>query len=957
MGTRETSLPPEIGQLHNLRFLDLRDSQIQSLPPEIGTLTRLEGINANGGSLRRLPEEIGNLKRLRQLDVHGCPLVEIPEALWECSSLEQLALGGQYRQLPPGIHKLKNLRRLDIDATCRLDWLPRGFAALPMLTLLTMPPAADGSLPLQVFHLPRLEHLTVVGGRYVRLPAEVGQLARLRELNLGTAIVTDLPTELADLPQLDTLRLQPEHLAEPLGDLYSRGLPALLAYLRDEGRDGVPLYEIKVLLVGEGEVGKSSLVGAFHRHPFVVGRPTTHGIELSNVELPHPSESDVVITFRIWDFGGQEVYRITHQFFFSRRSLYLLVWKPRQGQDENSIEFWLRLIRLRVGRDARVMIVATHGDERQPEIDIPYLRAKFAPSLIGQWVVDNASGTGLPDIERELAHEASRYPQMGRRLSKRWIAVRDELASLNHPQIPYRSYHDICVKHNVDAEAERTLIELLHDLGNVVYFSEIDGLRDIIVLQPEWLTRAIGYVLEDMSTRAAGGVLDHGRLRDIWQSADPDREQYPAEHHPYFLRLMEKFDVSYRLPDSDKSLVAQLVPYERPVLRWQSNLVRSSKVNEVSLVCELSDDVPGLIAWLTVRNYRFSTGLHWRRGVFLRHDSYNLEALIELVDDKRLYLTVRGPSPVYFFSILRDAVEDLLRTRWPGLRYNLLVPCPNAPGGAQCAGTFPLSALDGLFQSGRDAVTCHTCLRDMALTLLLTGFPGEYESASSALARQDRLFEEMVQEISGMTATVHQIESIASDTALMLHRVRRMLSTEVADCPALISISQTTGSRFNPARLFRHRFVLNLWCEHPEHQHRCRHPGYRFSRSREWFLRAEPYLLRLSKVLRLIPLTGAVAGLLGALDPARTAEMTRLKAETDLMGAVASLFPTGAGESGLAVGFSDEVGGFRAVRELLFDLDPARDFAGLRRVVSESGDFLWVCPDHYSVYDPGLPEL
>jgi hypothetical protein len=53
----------------------------------------------------------------------------------------------------------------------------------------------------------------------------------------------------------------------------------------------------------------------------------------------------------------------------------------------------------------------------------------------------------------------------------------------------------------------------------------------------------------------------------------------------------------------------------------------------------------------------------------------------------------------------------------------------------------------------------------------------------------------------------------------------------------------------------------------------------------------------------------------------------------------------------------DEVTGFRAVRELLVALDPAREFAGLRRVVAESGDYLWVCPEHYLHYDPGLPEL
>ena len=67
-------------------------------------------------------------------------------------------------------------------------------------------------------------------------------------------------------------------------------------------------------------------------------------------------------------------------------------------------------------------------------------------------------------------------------------------------------------------------------------------------------------------TREAGGVLDHARLRQIWH--DRPQPAYPARYHPYFLRLMEKFDISYRIEgDETRSLVAQLVPHQRPSLR------------------------------------------------------------------------------------------------------------------------------------------------------------------------------------------------------------------------------------------------------------------------------------------------------------------------------------------------------------------------------------------------------
>ena len=38
----------------------------------------------------------------------------------------------------------------------------------------------------------------------------------------------------------------------------------------------------------------------------------------------------------MWDFGGQEIYHATHQFFLTRRSLYVLVDDTRK--DDKSVQ-------------------------------------------------------------------------------------------------------------------------------------------------------------------------------------------------------------------------------------------------------------------------------------------------------------------------------------------------------------------------------------------------------------------------------------------------------------------------------------------------------------------------------------------------------------------------------------------------------------------------------------------
>ena len=81
----------------------------------------------------------------------------------------------------------------------------------------------------------------------------------------------------------------------------------------------------------------------------------------------------------------------------------------------------------------------------------------------------------------------------------------------------------------------------------------------------------IGFVLEDRTTQEMDGILPDSRLREVWWDHPFEGEpKYDPALSPFFLRLMEKYDVSYRLPDGTASLVAQHVPQVRPALPWLS---------------------------------------------------------------------------------------------------------------------------------------------------------------------------------------------------------------------------------------------------------------------------------------------------------------------------------------------------------------------------------------------------
>ena len=71
-------LPPEIGQLTNLRELNLVGNKLSGLPPEIVQLINLRELNIGFISLSNLPPEIVQLTNLQSLNLTGNLLQSLP---------------------------------------------------------------------------------------------------------------------------------------------------------------------------------------------------------------------------------------------------------------------------------------------------------------------------------------------------------------------------------------------------------------------------------------------------------------------------------------------------------------------------------------------------------------------------------------------------------------------------------------------------------------------------------------------------------------------------------------------------------------------------------------------------------------------------------------------------------------------------------------------------------------
>ena len=599
--------------------------------------------------------------------------------------------------------------------------------------------------------------------------------------NLGNSI-NFIPTSLIKLKKLRKLTLDNNPLDPELAAAYKEGIDAVKSYLRAKAGAQVALDEAKLILVGEGEVGKSCLMDALEGVPWQT-HESTHGIEIRPVIVKDVG-SGKRITLNGWDFGGQRVYRPTHQLFFSAPAVYLVVWKPREGPQQGFVKDWIKLIKHREP-DAKVLVVATHGGprDRQPDIDRQELRDLFSgDTVIDFFHVDSkpdANGTrrGIAALNAAIGRVAVGLPEMGRTVPKRWEEARQALKTRDVAYLPLDDVLDLCREHGMDDTETNLFVTISHRLGHLIHYEHDPALRDLVVLKPDWLATAISFVLDDKQTRDNHGLVSFARLQQLWN--DPTRAEefrYPDDLHPIFLRLMERFDLSYRvagLPTKDgsdeMSLVAQLVPDNRPVSipAWASSATGGTMQQEQ--ICRIVDTrngqsatAEGLFYQLIVRLHKYSLGrvnykesVHWQRGLVL-DDDYNGRALLEHVGND-VRITVRAAYPERFLSVLTSEVKYLVDSFWNGLRCDVMVPC-TTPCGRSAPGTglYDVRMLIESKQRGRPEYPCAVCNTWQDIDTLLRNAPAAQPVAAASLGAD---YDEVKRALAIIYQTIQQNQS------------------------------------------------------------------------------------------------------------------------------------------------------------------------------------------------------
>lgn len=575
---------------------------------------RATSVRLNMLGLRRVPESLGELSRLRTLDLSRNQLTSVPEWLGELAQIEALYLESNLLTvLPESIGKLAQLQTLLLEDN-RLRSLPESLRSVKSLRGLYLHDNPD-----------------------LRIPKSV----------LGPSFVQTKPD--------DSDAAKPSAIL----DYYFR---TRLAW------DRRPLLEAKLILVGRGEVGKTSLVRRLIENKFSRREDRTQGIRIT--QWPLAVKRGEEVRMHVWDFGGQEIMHATHQFFLTDRSVYLLVLDGRAGQQETEADYWLRIVSS-FAPQSPVLVVLNKIQKDPFNLNRRALQEKF-PQVRDFVETDCANGRGIDALRKVIVRATDDLPDLRVPFPAAWFEIKEKLSKTKENYLPFDQYRAVCAQLGETEEgAQESLAVHLHRLGIALNYRDDPRLRDTHVLNPHWVTEGIYALLNSPRLAAKKGEL---RRDDLKHDLDPKR--YPASMHQFLLDLMEKFELCFSFPGGERYLIPELLDEQQP-----AEASRFDPAQCLNFRYRYPVVPAGLLPRFVVRTNVLSDRYRWRTGVILEFEGNR--ALVKAdPQDRQVFIAVSGPSAEgrrRTLAVIREEFDAIHR----GIQHlepEELVPLPDHPG-------------------------------------------------------------------------------------------------------------------------------------------------------------------------------------------------------------------------------------------------------------------------------------
>ena len=403
--------------------------------------------------------------------------------------------------------------------------------------------------------------------------------------------------------------------------ILKKGRAEIINWLEQVERQGTePFYEAKIMVLGQGGAGKTTFTTLQLDPEYNVkpgGQKSTLGVVIhKDKEYNHVLKENVFIKGHLWDFGGQDIQKMLHQFFITTNCLYVLVSDKRS--ENTNFDYWFQVINL-LGPKSNVIVLENPKDMDAVSEDFPLVKyRKLYPELHIERLEVNLGK--ILDTEREqwaalnslIEKYLSNLEIVNRPVPRKWLEVRLLVGVLRlkgERNITKDSYYTLCKNEPINltkSEADLCLT-YLSEIGELVYFND-RALENHIFIDHNWLIEGMYFILADKAIKAANGKFSKMLAFDSWEA-----KGYNQMEKSLLLDLLlkDKFDICYELPNEKDTFITPL-------------LIPSNKVDEWPFSTNLRfryeyDFMPhGMFSRLIVRLHKkIDKEIRWKTGLRL----------------------------------------------------------------------------------------------------------------------------------------------------------------------------------------------------------------------------------------------------------------------------------------------------------------------------------------------------
>ncbi len=162
------------------------------------------------------------------------------------------------------------------------------------------------------------------------------------------------------------------------------------------------LPTLKVVIAGDGNVGKTSLIRRWCEGKFAASRVMTIGVDFQTKVVELPSGP---VKLSIWDVAGQDRFQSLRSGFYRGSRAVALVYDVTESASLTNLARWREEINKAVSR-SKYIVVGNKTD--LPRAVPPDLARRFADEIGAPYVETSAaSGQGVPEMFEALARQAS----------------------------------------------------------------------------------------------------------------------------------------------------------------------------------------------------------------------------------------------------------------------------------------------------------------------------------------------------------------------------------------------------------------------------------------------------------------------------------------------------------------------------------------------------------------------